>query len=317
MKILLTIRPFRKEFDEEVFVSIFNACFGDYDDIRSMTLEEMRKMEGSPSFSADGFFIAEWNGETAGMVDAYVDKFREDEKGFIQWLSVLPKFRGKGIAKRLVEKALESLRQRGVKTAESAVQTDREACMHIFESLGFKPVRVVSMMKGSIGNLRCNIGENKEVAIRSMRLEDEEDVKLLNRLDNETFKEHFNFRPRTVEETKYALFENPWFKQQEWFFATLDGEPVGYSGIGIDERLNSEKKMKWGWILDIGVLKTCRRKGIGTRLMLHSMGSLKALGMEEAALYVDETNPTGAIKLYEKTGFKILRRNIVYQLPLT
>jgi hypothetical protein len=49
---LLEIRPFRKGFDEELFVSIFNACFGDYDDIRAMTIEEMRKMEESPTFSA-------------------------------------------------------------------------------------------------------------------------------------------------------------------------------------------------------------------------------------------------------------------------
>jgi ribosomal protein S18 acetylase RimI-like enzyme len=35
------------------------------------------------------------------MVNAYVDKLREERKGFIQWLGVLPKFRGKGIAKNL------------------------------------------------------------------------------------------------------------------------------------------------------------------------------------------------------------------------
>ena len=139
----------------------------------------------------------------------------------------------------------------------------------------------------------------------------------MNRLENEAFKEHFNFRPRTIEETKYALFEIPWFKQQKWFFAALDNEPVGYSGVGIDQGLNNEKKMKWGWILDIGVLKPYRRKGIGARLMLQSMDSLRTFEMEEVALYVDEMNPTGAIKLYEKLGFKILRKNIIYQLPLT
>jgi hypothetical protein len=56
--VLLKIRPFRKGFDEDVFVSIFNAVFGDYDGIRSMTLEEMKKMEDSPSFNMDGMLIA-------------------------------------------------------------------------------------------------------------------------------------------------------------------------------------------------------------------------------------------------------------------
>lgn len=56
---LLKIRPFRKGFDEEAYVSLFNAAFSDYDDIRSITLEEMKKIEEAPSFSTDGMFIAE------------------------------------------------------------------------------------------------------------------------------------------------------------------------------------------------------------------------------------------------------------------
>ena len=313
---MLKIRPFRKGFDEEVFVSIFNAAFGDYDDIRSMTLEEMKKLEESPSFTADGMFIAEWNGETAGMINAHIDKLRKEEKGFVQWLGILPKFRGKGIARKLVEKALENLKQRGMKLAETWAQTDREGCVHIFESFGFKVARLTSMMKRSLENISCNIEENKEATIRDMRIKDEEDIKLLNWLDNETFKEHFNFRPRTLEETKYSLFEVPWFKVQKWFFAVLENQPAGFAGLGIDEGLNTEKNMKWGWILDIGVLKAYRRKGIGTSLMLHLMQSLKATGMEDALLYVDDMNPTNAIKLYEKLGFEVMRKNIIYQLPL-
>jgi mycothiol synthase len=316
-KILLKIRPFRKGFDEEAYVSIFNAAFGNYDDIRSITLEEMKKMEESPSFSADGMLIAEWNGETAGMINAYIDKLREEEKGFIQWLAVLPKFRRKGIAKKLVEKALESLRNRGMTVAEAWVQSDRETCVHIYESFGFKRARIMSMMKRSLDETPSNIGENKEARIREMQVRDEREVELLNRLDNETFKEHFNFRPRTIEETKYALFENPWFQRQKWFFAILDNQPVGYAGVGVDEGLNREKSLKWGWILDIGALKPYRRRGVGTSLMLHSLELLRAMAMDDAVLYVDDMNPTNATKLYEKLKFKVMRKHIVYQLPLT
>jgi len=313
---LLKVRQFRKGFDEEVFVSIFNVTFGDYDDIRRMTLEEMRKMEESPGFSTDGMLIAEWNSETAGMVNAYVDKLREDKKGFIHWLGVLPKFRRKRIANKLVEKALESLRQRGMEIAEAAAQTDREACMHIFESFGFKQVRSIGLMKANLANIPRDIGENKRINLRDLRRDSVEDIRLQNRLENEAFSEHFNFRPRTIEETKYSLFEIPWFKTQKWFFAVLDGEAIGYAGIGIDEGLNNEKGLKWGWILDIGVLKPNRRRGVGSRLMIHGMQQLKSWGMEDALLYVDEMNPTNAIRLYKKLDFKTLRKNIIYQLKL-
>jgi mycothiol synthase len=315
-KALLKIRPFRKGFDEEAYVSIYNAAFRDYKDIRRMTLEEMKKMEKSPSFNADGLFIAEWNGETAGMVHAYVDKLREERKGFIQSLGVLPRFRRKGIARELLRKAIDSLKQRGMKTAEAWAQSDREGCVHLYESFGFSQARVTSMMKRSLTNIPYNIGENTEIKIRNMQMTDEEEIILLNTLDNETFKEHFNFRPRTIEETKYALFEMPWFQKQKWFFAILGNDPLGYAGIGVDDGLNKEKNLKWGWILDIGVLKSHRRKGIGACLMLHSMRSLLDNGMDDAVLYVDDMNPTGAIKLYEKLGFKAVTKNIVYQLPL-
>jgi mycothiol synthase len=313
---VLNIRPFRKGFDEEVFVSIFNATFGDYDDIRSMTFEEMKKMEEAPSFNTDGMFIAEWNGETAGMINAYIDKLREEKKGFIQWLGVLPKFRGKGIARKLMEKALESLKQRGMTLVETWAQTDREGCVHIFESFGFKKVRSTNIMKTDLNAIPSNIRENKEISIRKAQLRDDSEIALINWLENEAFKEHFNYRPKPIEETKYVLLEMPWFNKQTAFFAVLNSEPVGFVATGIDEGLNSEKNVRYGWILDIGVLKPNRRKGIGTILMLKAMRLLKTQEMEDVLLYVDEMNPTNAIKLYEKLGFKTMRKSIIYQLPL-
>jgi mycothiol synthase len=313
---MLKIRPFRKGFDEEAYVSIYNASFGDYDDIRSMTLEEMKKLEKSPSFSSEGMFIAEWNGETAGMVSAYIDKFREEKKGFVQNLGVLPKFRRKGIATKLLETALECLKKRGMEVAETWAQTDRKGCVHLFEKFGFKQARITSIMIRKLDFILDEHRKNMQLTIRDLQMREEKEIELLNRLDNESFKEHFNFRPRTVEETKYVLFEMPWFTVQKWFFAFLNGQPVGYGGAAIDEGLNREKSLKWGLIADIGVLKAYRRIGIGTCLMLRMMRELKGLGMKDAFLYVDDMNPTGAIKLYEKLGFKTLRKSILYHLSL-
>lgn len=66
-------------------------------------------------------------------------------------------------------------------------------------------------------------------------------------------------------------------------------------------------------ILDIGVLKPHRRKGIGTRLMLHGMNLLKAKGMTIAMLAVDDWNVTKAMRLYEKVGFKVAKKDIAYE----
>jgi len=312
---LLKIRPFQKGLDEEIYVRIFNTAFLDYDDIRSVTLQEVRTLEDAPSYNLDGLLIAEWNGQTAGMVQAFVDKFREEKKGFIQSLAVLPEFRHKGISKRLVSEAISSLKKRGMKVVAAWAQADRLACVHIYESSGFKCVRASSLMKGSLTEIP-EIEVNNAISLREAQLGDYQDIALINKLDNEAFKEHFNYRPVTIEETRYMLLEMPWWKHQKAWFADFDKHPVGYVIAGIDVGLNKEKSVKYGWILDIGVLKPHRLRGIGSTLMLQAMRYLRSQGMDNALLYVDDQNPTCAIKLYEKVGFKVYHKSAVYELQL-
>lgn len=313
---MLKIRPFEKGIDEEIYVRIYNAAFFDYDDIRSVTLQEVKTLEDAPSLNLDGLLIAEWNGQTAGMVQALVDKFREEKKGFIQSLAVLPEFRHKGIAKKLVSEAISSLKKRDMQTACAWAQTDRLACVHIYESFGFKCVRGTSLMKASLIRIP-NMEVNTEVSLREAQLGDDQDIALVNKLDNESFREHFNHRPVTTEETRYILLNSPWYKHQKAWFAVLEKQPLGYVIAGIDVGLNEEKSVKYGWVLDIGVLKPQRRRKIGSTLIHRAMQYLKSQGIENALLYVDDQNPTRAIKLYEKVGFRVYHKSAVYELQLT
>jgi len=314
---LLTIRPFRKGFDEEIYVRIFNASFSDYDDIRSVTLQEARTLEDAPSYNLDGLLIAEWNGKAVGMVQAFVDKFREEKKGFIQSLAVLPEFRHRGIARKLVSNAIARLKERGMKVASAWAQTDRIACVHLYESFGFVCVRATSLMKGSLADIQSDMEETESTSLREARIREDEDIALINKLDNEAFREHFNYRPVTVEETRYMLLEMPWYQHKKAWFTVIDNKPVGYVVAGIDVGLNKEKRVRCGWVLDIGVLKPYRRRGVGSTLMLQAMRYLKSKRMVNALLYVDDQNPTCAIKLYEKVGFEVYHKSGVYELLLS
>ncbi len=308
---MLTIRSFIQGKDEEVWLKIFNAAYKEYDDFRPSTMEDMEKFEKSPNFDATGRFIAEWNGEPVGCVNAYVDKKREEKKGFIRTLAVIPEFRRRGIGKTLVEKGIKSLKERGMKCVEAWTEKDRVACMSLFESMGFQLIRVFSHMRIELETIPSNIGEHKEVKLRAMQM-NMYDIKLLNWLENETFKEHFDFRPQTVEETKYFVETRPWCDIPEYFFAYLDDEPVGHVGAGIDTKFIKHKGIKRGWIMTIGALKPLRRQGIGTALIVHALKSLKSKGMKEAELSVDDSNPTKAIELYKKVGFKVVKKDLTY-----
>lgn len=313
---MLKIRKFVTGKDNEVWIRISNEAFKEFEDERATTMEDMTLWEKSPRFNAEGMFIAEWKKEPVGLVNAYVDKKREEKKGFIRMLGVTPKFRRRGIGRKLAETAIESLKERGMETVEVWTTEQMKSGKKLFESMDFKLVRIFSEMKIKLDTIPSNIGESKEVTVRSMN-ENIEDIKLLNWLNNETFKEHYNFRPSTVEETQYSIENSPDIDVNGWFFAYLKEKPVGYVGTGIDKKFIEEKGIKRGWVWVIGVLKPERNKGIGTRLVLEAIKFLKSKGMSEAMLGVDDTNVTKAIKLYEKVGFKIAKKEFTYLKNIT
>lgn len=308
---MLKIREFVKGEDEEIWLGIRNAAFKEYDDFRPGTMEDMEIWEKDPGFDEIGMFIAEVNGKPVGRVQAYVDRQRKDKKGYIQGLGVVPSFRRRGFGRRLANKAIESLKERGMKTAQTWIRDDKPIGKHVFESTGFKLIRVFSTMRRKLDTIPYDIEGNKDVVLKAMN-EGAEDIKLMWRLNDEAFSEHFDYRPSTLEEWKH-WFSHPDFDREGWFIAFLEGKPVGHVGTWIDSKFVKHKGIKRGWIETIGVLKPHRRKRIGTSLILRGMDHLKSKGMTEVELGVDDLNQTEAIKLYKKSGFQVIRKDLTHQ----
>ena len=311
------IRRFVQGVDEPVWVGILNATRKGREDLRAITVEEMLRQEKEdPSFDLEGRFIAELDREPVGAVHANVEKMREERKGFIRFY-VIPEYHGRGIERQLAEVALRELKTRGMKMAQAVIDSRERDYVGLLEGLDFKQVRVGSVMEMDLANVSHDIGQNKQVTIRPVQKERKDDIELLTWLWNDTFKEHFNFRPDTVEEVRYFLFSDLNYKKyKEIFFAQLDCESVGYIGAGIDEKYNVEKNVKAGDIFTIGVLKKYRRRGVGARLMLHALEAFKAKGMTKAILGVDDYNPTKAIQLYEKVGFRVRKKDFIFEREL-
>ena len=310
---MLKTKRFVQGRDEEDWVSVWNAAYKEYDDLRQITVDEFKVAEKAPEFDPEGRFIAELDRQPVGIIHAHVDKLRKEKKGFIRSFGIIPEFRGKRLEKKLVETALKELKSRGMEIIQAWARDTRKDRIRLLEESGFKLVRKFSLMKRDLDTVPSGIGENKEVTLKPLRRDSDEDVKMLNWLGNECFKEHFNYRPGTIEETTYFLRKDPFFKNQDWFFATLKRKHIGYIGVGIDEKYNVERNVKSGWVLDIGVLKPHRRNGIGARLMLQGMETLKAKGMTTAMLGVDDWNVTKAMRLYEKVGFKVAKKDLTYE----
>lgn len=308
---MLKIRSFVEGEDEEVWIRIQNEAYKEYEDFRPGTMEDMEVWKKSPTFDYTGMFIAELDGKPAGAVNAYIDRKRKEKLGFLRALGAVPEFRKRGVGRRLVETAIESLKERGMESVQGWTREGKLACKSLLEGMEFDLIRVFSTMRRDLERIPYNIGEHKKLRMREMKM-NMDDIKLLNWLNNETFKEHFNFRPHMVEETQFWVTNKPWCDILGIFFSYLDGKPVGYAEAGIDSKFVEHKGIRRGWILSIGVLKPNRIRGIGTALMQQGMEFLKSKGMTDVELGVDDSNPTDAIELYKKVGFMTVYKELTY-----
>jgi len=309
---MLNIRRFVKGVDESLWVDVLNAARKEREDWRAITVEDLLADAKRPSFDFEGRFIGELDGKAVGVVHAKVDKSSEEKKGFIH-LDVVPEFRSCGIEPALIETALGELKARGMTIAQTWADLSERERIELLKDLQFRHVRVFSIMEMEVAELPQSFGENKQVAVRPLRKELEDDIRLLNWLGNESYKEDLDYSPITLEETRHFLFCDPYLKEKEVFFAVLIDESVGYIGVGIDEKYNLEKKVQAGEVFAIGVLKAHRRKGIGVRLMVHGLERLRAKGMTKAILGVEDDNTTQAMRLYEKLGFSVKKRESILE----
>ena len=100
-------------------------------------------------------------------------------------------------------------------------------------------------------------------------------------------------------------------KEGAFYLFTLRLVPVvPFFVINLVMGLTPIKTRTFYWVSQLGMLAGT---AVGTRLMLHGMHRLKVMGMNTAMLGVDDWNVTKAMKLYEKVGFKVAKKDMAYE----
>ena len=64
----------------------------------------------------------------------------------------------------------------------------------------------------------------------------------------------------------------------------------------------------------VGTLPAYRRRGLAASLLARVLRSSRAEGYDRASLNVDTDNPTGALGIYERAGFRQSYRQDAYHL---
>jgi mycothiol synthase len=228
---------------------------------------------------------------------------------------VVPEHRRKGVGTALAHAVLDDLRQRGMKQAEIHGR-DRWDLNDFLAALGFKVTRSISEMRRPLDTVPHGLGESVQTELALVEPTDANLAIVLD-IENEALKEHFNHRPRTPQEFRFFFTASAEHGSVlRVLLATLASSPIGYVGYGYNEREIARLGEKRGGLWGLCVLQPYRGRGIAKALMLAGMEDLKAEGMEEVGLSVDDMNPTNARRLYEQLGFTLAHRNLVHSLDL-
>jgi mycothiol synthase len=123
--------------------------------------------------------------------------------------------------------------------------------------------------------------------------------------------------PRLDDEQLHAMFDHPMRGQIDvWQVAWADDRVVGGVLGWVDAEENRVLGRRRGYTECIFTARDWRGRGVASGLIARNLRLLRERGMTEAALSVDTENPTGALDLYERHGFREHDRVIVFRKEL-
>ncbi|MBP7686886.1 MAG: GNAT family N-acetyltransferase [Thermoflexales bacterium] len=132
---------------------------------------------------------------------------------------------------------------------------------------------------------------------------------------NEAFRDHWGHSEATEQEHQRWL-NSPHFQPHLWQVAWAGDEVAGVVLPYINAEENAHFKRLRGWPDPICVRRPWRKQGLASALIARSLRVLKEHGMTEAALGVDTENLSGALRVYERLGFRAVKRFGSYWKPM-
>jgi mycothiol synthase len=235
------------------------------------------------------------------------------------WGVTHPAHRGRGIGTALLGWAIaraEEILSAQPDDLPGLVEAFREVrladAVALHEAAGFRPARWYVDMRRDLREPLPAMPDLGDLEIRPYEPAWGEHVRLAH---NEAFADHWGSEPQTTEVWNRDFVGDPFFRADLSFLAVSGQEVAGYSVNYVVESDWEATGVREGWIGQLGVRRPWRKRGLATALLVRSMEAFRAAGLEAATLGVDAENPTGALGVYERVGFRPIRRSVRLQRP--
>jgi mycothiol synthase len=228
--------------------------------------------------------------------------------------SVLPARRGQGIGTLLVAGMVEraacvraEIRPHLPAKLACAGLTSNLAQGDLLGSTGMRGERWTFVMRTPLADLPPTQPLPDGYGLRTY---DQSMADAVRETHNRAFRDHPNFTPWSEISWKQIVTESRSFRPQLSFVVVLDGsdEIVAYLQTAeFDADLDATGRRE-AYVGRIGTVQEYRHQGLATALLGHSLHAYRNAGYDQAALNVDSQNPTGALGVYERAGFKVESR---------
>ncbi|MFZ4813119.1 MAG: GNAT family N-acetyltransferase [Phototrophicaceae bacterium] len=307
--------------DIQAATELYNACSQAQEGRNTHSVEETQREWTYTEFDLNLHTLAVFNPQ--GQMVGYAERHVRALERHIFWARVHPDYENLGLGTYLLDWC-------EARTREQVAQdpNDTRVVLHVysiashtpsltlFESFGYAPIRHTYSMGRDFDGALEPVQLPDGIIIRPYR--HPEELAALAQADMDAFQDHFGYVPRSLElmmeEFRHEAEGNESYIPELWLVAedTATGQLAGLCTGWLDEPAYPD----YGYVGILGVPRPYRKRGIGRALLLEAFRQIQARGKSGVYLYVDASNLTGALRLYEGVGMHMMKDMILYEKEL-
>lgn len=271
---------------------------------------------------ADARVVRTLTNRLAAFLRIFINPHPKDENSAFLWDEFAPDARGQGLegealdwmerraTARLAAVAREQNAQELPRLIRAGILETEPAKLTLYRERGYSHVRSFFKMTRDLGAPVPDV--SLPDGLRLVSYDPALDEPLRAAL-NEAFSDHWGHQDVSLEEWQPFIIGTSTVRR-DLTLIVLDGEEVAAFSINHEKPpAPDHPDMKLGWIESLGTRRAWRKRGLASALLSETMRRYRAEGFRSIGLGVDAENPTGALGLYERVGFRAARRRLIMQ----
>jgi mycothiol synthase len=284
--------------DADAAAALMAAYHSSHGVPEGMTADDLRREWDELDLERDAWLL-ELDGELVGYACVYgrrSDRLNVD--GYVH-----PDRRGRGVGTEILRLAEARARERGATRLHEGTLHGDEDARRLFEANGYAFVRAFLRMAIALD------GPPPEPRVPeglTLVRGDHVDERAVHAATQEGFEDHWEHEPQDYEAWARRHAKSD---RSLWWVIEDDGEVVAAS-------VNEWKHEGAGWIGTLATRRAWRGRGVAQALLHASFGEFYRRGERTVALGVDASNPTGAVRLYQRVGMSVVWRADLFEKSL-